>query len=101
MNPRRHRRERRPVAHPTPSRYLDGESVILSSARKRGIPDSEIEHAWRNPARVIGEQEDGMVIVIGPDTSGRLLELGVVESRDLPGILLIAHAMPARTKFLN
>ena len=39
-------------------------------------------------------------MVIGADTAGRLIEIGVVESRDEPG-LVIVHAMPARPKFLK
>jgi hypothetical protein len=38
--------------------------------------------------------------VTAADAAGRLLEVGVVESRDEPG-LVIVHAMPARQKFLR
>jgi hypothetical protein len=41
-----------------------------------------------------------MTMLIGADAAGRLLEVGVVESRDEPG-LVIVHAMPARQKFLR
>lgn len=39
-----------------------------------------------------------MVMYIGPDRSGLLLEVGVVEWHDE---LAIVHAMPARPRFLR
>lgn len=39
-----------------------------------------------------------MTMVIGPDRSGGLIEVGVVERY---GDLYVAHAMPARPKFLR
>ena len=41
-----------------------------------------------------------MTMVIGGDTVGRLLQVGVVDSRDEPG-LVIVHAMVARPKFVK
>ena len=37
-------------------------------------------------------------MLIGADTAGRVLEIGVAESE---GIDFIIHAMPARAKFLE
>lgn len=37
-------------------------------------------------------------MLIGADTTGRMLEIGVAES---DGIDFIVHAMPARAKFLE
>jgi len=58
-----------------------------------------MQHAFRNPVRTFLVGED-MTMAIGADGAGRLIEVGVVESRDEPG-LVIVHAMPARSKFLK
>lgn len=42
-----------------------------------------------------------MVMIVGPASNGNPLEVGAVEARDMPGLLLIVHAMPARARFLN
>ena len=46
--------------------------VIVASARKHGISDSDMLHAYRNPIRVF--QMDDLVMLIGGDESGRMLE---------------------------
>lgn len=73
--------------------------LVVASARRHGATDADMLHAFRNPIRtfLVGE---GMTMVIGADATGRLLEVGVVESRDEPR-LVIVHAMPAREKFLQ
>ena len=70
--------------------------VILASARKHGVTDDEMLHAYRNPIRVF-EFED-LTMLIGADASGRLLEVGIAIAE---GIEFVAHAMPARQKFLR
>ena len=70
--------------------------VIVASARKHGIADSDMLHAYRNPIRVF--QMDDLVMLIGGDESGRMLEIGVAAAE---GIEFIVHAMPAREKFLR
>lgn len=70
--------------------------VILSSARKHGIADEDTLHAYRNPIRVY--YVDDLVMLIGPDTSGRLLEIGLATA---DGVEFVVHAMPARPKFLR
>jgi hypothetical protein len=70
--------------------------VIVASARKHGISDSDMLHAYRNPIRVF--QMDYLVMLIGGDESGRMLEIGVAAAE---GIEFIVHAMPAREKFLR
>ena len=52
--------------------------------------------AYRHPIRVF--DLDDLTLLIGADTAGRLLEVGVAESE---GIEFIVHAMPARSKFLE
>lgn len=73
------------------------EPLILPSARKHGIADDEMLHAYRNYLDAI-EQTDEMTMLIGPDQAGRLLEVGLLQSDRGP---VIAHAMPARRKFLR
>ena len=70
--------------------------VILASARKHGIPDSDMHHAYRHPIRVF--DLDDLTMLIGADDSGRMLEVGVAAGE---GIEFIVHAMPAREKFLR
>ncbi|HSV39445.1 MAG TPA: hypothetical protein VLI04_11870 [Nocardioidaceae bacterium] len=75
------------------------EPLVVDSARRHAVDDVDMLHAFRNPVRTFRVAEE-MTMLIGPDASGRLLEVGVVESRDEPG-LVIVHAMPARAKFLE
>lgn len=73
------------------------EPVIAPSARKHGISDEDIRHAFDNPVRVF-ELDDGFVMLIGASTAAVLLEIGVVEA---PTGLVVVHAMRAREKFLR
>lgn len=70
--------------------------IIVATARKHGIKDNEMLHAYRNPVRVFGLDDLGTLI--GADESGRLLEVGVVATDDVE---IIVHAMPARPRFLR
>lgn len=70
--------------------------VVLESARKHGISDADMFHAYRNPIRVF--RLDDLVMLIGPDPAGQLLEVGVAEAE---GIEFIVHAMAARPRFLR
>jgi hypothetical protein len=70
--------------------------VILGSARRHGISDDHMLHAYRNPIRVF-DLED-LTMLIGPDIAANLLEIGVATAE---GIEFIVHAMPARDKFLR
>jgi len=65
-------------------------------ARKHGIDDNDMLHAYRNPIRVF--ELDDLVMLIGADESGQMLEIGVAAAE---GIEFIVHAMPARDKFLR
>ena len=73
------------------------EPRIINSARRRGFADEDMLHAYRMPLRIV-EVGDEMTMFIGPDYSGNLLEVGVVESATGP---VIVHAMKARGKFLE
>lgn len=70
---------------------------ILESARKHQVADDDIRHAVANAIRH-HDLDDGLVMIVGPDTTGALVEVGLVASDDTGP--LIVHAMPAREKFL-
>jgi hypothetical protein len=70
--------------------------VILASARKHGISDDDMLHAYRNPVRVF--ELDDLTMLVGADRAGRMLEVGVATAE---GVDFIIHAMAARTKFLR
>jgi hypothetical protein len=48
------------------------------------ITDSDVEHVVRNPIRLVEQEGDytGRLLVIGADTTGRLLEVVVVPADD-------------------
>ncbi len=71
---------------------------IAESARKHGVSDDAIFHAWENRLREIEYEYDGedRILVIGADPSGALLELVVVPV-DEP--VRIIHADGLREKF--
>ena len=50
---------------------------VADSARKHGISDESIVHAWQNAIKLAEFEYEGeeRLFVIGPDTSGNLLEL--------------------------
>ena len=70
--------------------------VIVATARKHGVNDDDMLHAYRNPIRVFGI--DDLIILIGADQAGNLLELGVATGE---GVEFVVHAMPARPRFLR
>ncbi len=70
--------------------------AILASARRHGVLDDDMLHAYRNPIRVFDVDE--LIMLIGPDQSATLLEIGVAHGE---GIDFIVHAMAARPKFLE
>ena len=70
--------------------------VILASARKHGVADDDVLHAYRNPIRVFDLAD--LTMLIGPDRAARLLEVGVAHAESID---FIVHAMPARPRFLE
>jgi len=74
------------------------EPVIAPSARKHGVEDEDMLHAYRN-ATDAWHVDDGLVMLVGPDRSGVLMEIGVVRADD--GTPVIVHAMRVRSKFLR
>ncbi len=71
---------------------------IADSARRHGIDDAAIEHALRNPVRVVSH--DNKSLYIGADPSGKLLEIVVLDD-DPDEEPLVIHAMPLRPKFYD
>lgn len=71
--------------------------VIAASARKHGVNDETILHAFNNPVRV-EELDEGLTMVIGSDGAGNLYEIGVVAADAGP---VIVHAMPARPRYVR
>lgn len=71
--------------------------LIATSARKHGILDNDMLHAFNHPMSV-DDLDDGFVMFVGADTAGNLLEIGVIDTTDGP---IIVHAMPARPKHLR
>ena len=70
--------------------------VVLVSARKHGITDDDMLHAFRNPIRAFAL--DDLTMLVGADQSGRMLEVGVAMAE---GVEFIVRAMVAREKFLR
>ncbi len=70
---------------------------IAPSARRHGIDDEDMLHAFRNPIRV-DYLDDDLTMFTGPARDGTPLEVGVADSPDGP---VFVHAMPARPKYLR
>jgi hypothetical protein len=73
------------------------EPAIAPSARRHGVSDEEMRHAYANPIRIF-ELEDGLLMLIGANAAGALLEIGVVGAQGGP---VVVHAMAARERFLR
>ena len=54
---------------------MDVDPVILESARKHGITSEDMIHVYHHPIRVF--QLDDLTMLIGPDRSTSLLEIGL------------------------
>lgn len=71
--------------------------LIATSARKHGIHDDDMLHAFNHPM-FVEDLDEGFVMFVGADVAGNLLEIGEVDSTDGP---IIVHAMTARPKYLR
>ena len=69
--------------------------LIAPSARKHGIPDTDMIHAFNHPI-FVDEHDDGFTMFVGADPAANLLEIGDVDTSDGP---IIIYAMPARPKY--
>jgi hypothetical protein len=56
-----------------------------------------MRHAYANPIRIF-ELEDGLLMLVGANAAGALLEIGVVGSQSGP---VLVHAMATRERFLS
>jgi hypothetical protein len=63
---------------------------------EHGVDDDGMLHAYRNPIRTV--QLDDLVMLIGADASGGMLEVGVAQAE---GVAFILHAVPARPRFVR
>lgn len=70
------------------------EPLIIASARKHGIADDDMLHAFNHPISY-EDLDDGLVMIIGPTRSAHLIELGFVDTDDGP---VVVHAKTARRK---
>jgi uncharacterized DUF497 family protein len=70
----------------------------VTAARKHGVSDADILHAWENAMRLVEVDYKGeeRLLVIGPSTTGALLELVAVP---VDGPARIIHADRLRPKF--
>jgi len=75
---------------------MPGDPPIAPSALKHYVGTEDILHAFRNPIRAY-DLEDGFTMLIGPATTGELVEIGMVTAAEGP---VIVHAMRARPRFL-
>jgi hypothetical protein len=74
-----------------------GDPIIADSAHNHEVDDDDILHAYNNPI-LVEEIDEGLLVFVGSDRAGRLLEIGVVGASDGP---VIVHAMEARPKYLR
>jgi hypothetical protein len=73
------------------------EPIIAESARRHGVRDEDMLHAYAQPIRVF-ELDNGLTMVIGANHAAIIFEVGVVDGESAP---VIVHAMRAREKFLR
>lgn len=73
------------------------EPVIAQSARRHGVADRDMIHAYRHPFRLF-ELDEGFTMVIGANQTAIIFEVGVVAGQQAS---VIVHAMRAREKFLR
>jgi len=75
----------------------DVEPLITASARKHGLADDDILHAFNHPISY-EDLDEGFVMIIGPTRSAHVIELGFIDTDQGP---VIVHAMTARRKYLR
>lgn len=76
---------------------VDSRVLILPSAGRHGIDPEDALHAIRNAIRIWALDEK-FYLYVGPDSTGDLIEVGVVID---PPTRLVVHAMRARRKYLS
>ncbi len=73
------------------------EPLITASARKHGVTDDDMLHAFNHPISY-EDLDEGFVMIIGPTSSAELIEPGFIDTDNGP---VIVHAMAARRKYLG
>lgn len=58
---------------------------IVDSARKHGVSDETILHAFNSPI-LVEDLDERMTMFIGPDRAGNLYEIGVVGTDEGPTV---------------
>ncbi|MCA1677698.1 MAG: hypothetical protein LC790_01155 [Actinobacteria bacterium] len=76
---------------------MGADLIIAGSARKHGVSDDDIRHAYANPIRIF-DLDDGFTMIIGANRAAIIYEIGVVGGVPAP---VVVHAMKARDKFLR
>ena len=71
---------------------------IEASARKHGVTDEDMLHAYRHHWRAFATDDTELTMFVGPRQDGEPLEVGVVADEHGEAII---HAMAAREKFLK
>lgn len=73
---------------------------ISESARRHGVDDEDMAHAWENAIRYVEFEYEGeeRLLMIGADRHGRMLELVAVPAH---GPTRIIHADRLRPKFYD
>ena len=71
--------------------------IIAASARRHGVSDEDILHAYSHPMRIF-ELDEGLTMIIGANQAAIIYEIGVVDGVPAP---VIVHAMKARDRFLR
>jgi hypothetical protein len=75
------------------------EPYIAESARKHGVPDEDILHAFNHPIYVTSDpNDDEVTMIVGPNRVAVLIEVGFVDSDQGPVVIHAYH--PARDKYL-
>ena len=80
---------------------MEDAPLVLPSALKHGLTEPDVLHAYRQSDYVMTDATGRapVDILVGPSQSGAvMIELGVI---DWYGLDAIAHAMPARKRFLE
>lgn len=72
---------------------------IATHAQKHGVSDEDMLHAIRNVLRTVEAETPQATLYLGPDHSGNLLEVVVLDDdpSEEPSVI---HAMRMRAKYL-
>jgi hypothetical protein len=76
---------------------------ITTSARRHGVADEDIVHAWTNAIRLVEYEYAGeeRLLVIGPSVSGAMLELVAVPADSPTRIIHADRLQPNRYDYLR